>query len=318
MWKNVLWVNCALALIAGASAAAENFTYGHVFLADGAWRNGDVIELDRDLNPVRNLGDTLPSGHGMAATHMRFGPDGNLYVLGELDDGNGWRHGVLEFSNSGYEQFYAVDQPPTGGFWGFAVLPNGNWVVSLEDSPTLREYSRDFTESWGFTGMPGVAESLFVQGGKVYGAGNHTVEVYDIATRTYSGILTTSEDNDNLVVSAESIVAVNYQWPQPDSIEYIELVDADDGNLSAVATMPDEDLMPDAGLAFGPDGKLYVAARVDGGNPQLVVYSAFMDYEQTVGVAGWEEAADVAVYIPEPLTLAMLGLGGLALLRRRR
>ena len=317
---------CTLTILAtaGAAAMADDYGMDHIFVYDNVWWDADVLEYTADGTFVRSFQANLPEGYRMSGLgHLRWGPDGRLYQFGELDSGSGGMTGVFEWGAGGtLLNFYQTPEFFTTG--GFAVLDNGNWAINTYDGSEnhLREYARDFSQYWDFTDGDLDNQGLWMHDGLLYNVQNHQVVVWDPATRQAVGSFLTSEDNDDLAVSDQEMVAVNFQWHDPARADYVEVVDILGASLAS-ATMPDNDLRT-RGIGFLSDGTMLVTGGYYdlGGSgvwePKLAVFDNTLAFVELVDLAGWREPGSIAVSIPEPATMTLLACGAIAMLRRKR
>lgn len=330
IYARVRWFTAVAGLVLAAilmtagPAWASSFGRDHIFVYDSVWWDGDVLEYDPAGNFVRSFRANLPDTYRMSGPgHLRWGPDGHLYQFGELDrgDGAGGTTGVLEWEAGGHlVAFHPTPEWLDCG--GFAVLDNGNWAITSWDGTDtyLKEYARDFSESWDFTGGPFDNQGLYMHEGMLYNTQNHEVAVWDPASRTFAYSFVTSEDNNDLAVSAAGMVAVNFQWHDPNRSDYVEIFDSN-GTWLHAASLTDNDLIASRGIGFLSDGSMLVASGYDLGagvwDPKLAIYDSDFAFVGLLELDQWREPGSIAIGIPEPATVALLALGAIAALRRR-
>ena len=322
-WYQVIGFSAAAMLILAAPARGQ-FTAGHIFVYDNVWQDADVLEYDASGQFVG--GTNLPDGWRMSGMgHLRWGPDGTLYQYAELDrPGIGWITGVFEWGPGGQ----LLDFHDTGDWLnatGFTVLDNGNWFVVGPFGPggaeAVREYARDFSSFTDFQFAGGGYQGAMMHEGLVYVTGAARVHTFDPLAHSEIGAFDTSADNEDLDVSDDGLIAVNFQWAGG-GIDHVEVYNAA-GTSVGEALMPDTDLMCRGGVVFGPDGLLYVATAYDLGgslDTRLASFDPADNYAllDLAGLDNWRGLGSIAIAVPEPATFCVLALGVAGLWRSRR
>jgi len=335
-------------LLVAVSASAGPFAQGHMFVSNGTWQNGDILEYDAAGAFVRSFKSTLPAGYqldGIGA--LRWGPDGLLYTYGNLKTAaTDWTAGVMAWDgNGGLSTFYPRN-PPGLNTQGFAVAANGDFYIvdGGEPNQKVKQVDRAFTSFTPFSLGAFAAyqqgdQGAYLHGGALWVVGASVLARYDVGTHELVQSIFTSRDNSDLAVSTDGRTALNDQWTGyylSDTTPAIVDVYNQDGNLIGSAEMPQTHWTA-LGIGFNADGLLYVASWHDptvndNGTPGdanddylsnwhsgLTIFDANLQYLGTFASLEMADITGVAFTpVPEPATTCMLVVGGLAALRRRR
>ncbi len=301
--KNVIQIMCVTAIIVSLGSLASA---GPVM-----WVNSETGATGNQAILLGTTGTTMyATGYVFAPRGgISLGPDGMLYVAGTGSNT------IVTFdpTDGSYVGVFAADglSAPNGLTFG----PNGDLYVNNETGNNVTRYD-------GLTGaLIGVfASGLSApRGGICFGpdndlyvtsAGSGDVKVFNGTTGVFQEALSGTE-----------LVTPNGMAFGPDGNLYVN----DEGSNHVVRIMLDEPgneigvfassglVAPRGGIGFYGD-TLYVASA---GSDEIIAFDSTTGAK--TGVFSSEVTVPNGLYIvPEPATVSLLALAGLALLRRRR
>lgn len=274
----------------GATSARAQLFLGEVNGAQGTGRI-ETAPAAGGLHTVFATGLLQPEG-------MAFGPDGRLYVADSL------AKTIVRYDvSTGQSQVFAsgFSQPN-----GVAFAPNGDLFVADQGGGTVWRVSpagvrNSFSTAifspvaLAFNG----ADDLFVSNGATVFRLTPQAQISTFATGFAQGFGLAFSPADDLFVAnragAQSVVRVS-----------------SGGAVTTFATPLGNPL----GLAFAPNGDLFVARS---GVGTIYAYDpAGLQRTVAAGVTGVEYLAQASTPVPEPATIGLLLLGGVAILVRRQ
>lgn len=287
---------------------------------------GNVTHYDEKTGAP--LGVFVPTGSGglQRAAGMAFGADGSLYVSDEVG------RQVLRYDGqTGAFQNVFVTQDSGGPLvvQGIVFGPDGNLYASVSFNSSVKRFDGktgaflgEFVKS-GTGGLASGGDIAFGPDGNLYVGTFSTGKVFrfDGATGAFLNVAADAPGTDGFTFGPDGLLyastgnQVNRYDPVTGTL-LGEFVAAGSGGL----------LTP-ADLEFGPDGNLYLISRT---NQRVLRYDgttgAFLDTFVPTGAdissGRFLVFTPSAQVIPEPSSLALLGIGVLALVgyccRRRR
>jgi hypothetical protein len=321
-----------MAISVDATTARAGFIGGHVFVTDRVFHDSDILEYDSNFNFVGSFRSGLPAGFSMNAgpsPSLRFGPDGDLYSVGELDGPGVQQTGVFDWSAPGIlKQFYPTPTPFIPDLEGFDILPNGNFLIA--DLDTIAEVTRNFASTQFYAVTQGGGwQGIFIYKGRAFVVGAQELGGFDIGTRTQNFYYHSMTDNDDLAIRPDGVIALNYQFHDTafdlanNTTDFIEFLSSN-GTFLKKAFLPNPFWDAGGGMAFDLSGGLLVPSNEVDANgaivaTHLVRFDSNFNPIGNLTLAHWREAGGIAVAPgPEPAIFAFIGSGLLALAMWRK
>lgn len=315
-----VWIGAVLAAASSAARAVPIGAYLSSFTTDDVKRyNTTTGTYEATVANYPSTGSN-PASSFFGAIGITFGHDGLLYAVSYHNNK------ILAIDAN------AVTLPTTAATFIDLTATNksqditydaarSRYYVNPDSSSTVREY--DTTGAY-LGNLPGLAaganRTVLGPDGRLYGTNTSSanVWVYDFNTDTVSAFTgvgsggTTSPLNlmfgpdGNLYVADYNQSAV-YRYNGTTGAFIDLFVTGGSGGLTNAT-----------GVVFGPDGNLYVSSR---NTNQVLRYNgttgAYIDVFIASGVNGPSAPQELIFVVPEPASLALLGLGGAMILRQR-
>ncbi len=298
-----------LAGIGPHTALAAPLYYEAASAGSNSTDNLYAVNADGSYNPVIT---NIPS----YISQMAFDPSGNLYALGWYPS-----NVLYKITPSGSVSTFATP-PGNGADWGMACDTAGNVYVAdnSANAGTIIKYSPNGAPSTFATGLGGGVElgsmvfdgsgNLFVS--KAFTSGSPTqADIYRITPGGTVSTYATVACHEALGLAfdkAGNLYADGDYALDPWVIYKI----TSDGGVSTFAT----GLCEPEGLVIDPSGNLYCTNWPDNID-KITPDKSVSLFNSLPGPAGIAMAGDFVI-TPEPATLSLLALGGLALIRRRK
>ena len=283
MFKKVLFIVALMAFV--SSASAGTYYYDNA-TGDGLWVTPGNWAAENMMTPAsaRTYPLTAPpttSDRGYVGGGLNPGED-ILCVVRVGDVGTSSR--------------------TRAGFTGSTATPQGTSTIEVYGSlylgPSGTTYAQNCDTSW------------LIDGGYLQTTGGNP----------YMGKITMNIVNGGVVDAGAGALTLSY----PGQVGCLDLLNIDDGSFSCGSiNIGDASVYLYLGIdiVIGANGVMYVD-DVDGSQRDIAV-GLYNDSLLYAGVAGeglsivWDGVGLTTIQIPEPATIALLGLGGL-LLRKRR
>jgi len=280
------------------------FTPGNLILFDGVWGASKLDEYDPVGTWVRSFPQIEGSLFGPGSLH--FGEDGKLYVhLGLSLPGVPTRAGIATLDGSG-ELLEFREFPVDTYINGWAIDDNDQIYGVHSDQivdrirrwdSLLRTYEELPVTEPGCLGD----ERAVIVGEKMFIATNHCIAVYDIEEMVQSGSFPAPTDMNEIAVSADGRLAINWQWYFPPfTFPAVAHVFQLDGTPLGGAVMPVPGWSTQT-LAFSPDGRLFVRSwdrTVEPPTPKLVEFDSTLTYVRTIVPAETTSADGGIAFVP--------------------
>ena len=290
--------------------------------------NRDSSVLKYNAYTGAYLGKFIPSQYGSLALPecMVLRPTGNLYIasVGQTVQGHTYG-GAPSIKRYDYKTGVFLGDFAAGGGLdsprGIVFGPDDNLYVCSDYSHEVLRYNGQtgaFMDAFVPAHSGGLTQARDLQfwGDSLYvsSSGTDNILRYDANTGAYIGVFASSVHLDNpqdMALGPDALLYVSSGVT--DSVVRFNM---QTGNFVDVFVPPNSGGLDNPnGLAFGPDGDLLVASNLTN---NVLRYDGKTG--AFIGVFASEGLADPTymLIVPEPATLSLLALGGLALIRRRR
>ncbi len=270
MWCKSSFITSAVAVT--LAAASGGTVSADQDLLVGDWENDRIERYDGNTGAF--VEEFVESGVGglNAPQTLIFGPDGNFYVASSHSGQ------VLRYDGSTGDFIDSFTDPDDDGGMGdtdgLAFGPDGNLYVSAPNNDAVYRFdgqTGEFIDVFvepGSGGLDRPTSMVFGPNEHLYVSTENSIMRFNGATGEFIDVFVEPESGGlgrphGLVFTAlHNLLVADFLTPNGDGGTRVLLYDGKTGAF--LGPFADENLTRPAGLAFGPDGNLYVNSRKPG------------------------------------------------------